>query len=39
MKVWLLDTGTLQMDRSQMLWNVPGVELREDGGGTISPSV
>ena len=35
MKVWLLDTGTLRMDRSQMLWNVPGGELRELPVGAV----
>ena len=29
MKVWFLDTGTLEMDRSQVLWNAPGGEAVE----------
>ena len=29
MRVWFLDTGTLEMDRSQVYWNAPGGEALE----------
>jgi 4-pyridoxolactonase len=35
MRVWLLDTGTLRMDRSQVMWNAPGGELLEIPTGGV----